>query len=221
MSEQRHRSKKPDEARAMGDLALCLRVMREARPYCGGMCLFFLVSLLAAPVALLAPVPLKIAVDSGLGDTPLPPLLVRILPGALTEGPLAVILLSAILVVLFRLIAQTQSAANSLIRTILSEQMILDFRAKLFRHVQRLSFAFHDRRGSSDSTYRILWDAASIQYITIDGVIPFVSSIITLGAMIMITFAVNWQLGLVALAISPVLAGLALFFRPRLRRSAK
>lgn len=205
----------------MGDLALCVRLFREARPYYAGMCLYFLISLMSAPVALLTPVPLKIAVDSGLGDTPLPHVLTRFLPAFLTGSPLNVILLSAILVVLTRLLAQLQSAANSLTRTMISERMVLDFRAKLFRHVQRLSFAFHDRRGSSDSTYRILWDAASIQYITIDGVIPFVSSVVTLGAMITVTFAVNWQLGLVALAVSPLLVGVALFFRPRLRHGAK
>jgi len=205
----------------MGDLALCLRLLREARPYYGGMCLYFVVSLMAAPVTLLGPVPLKVAVDSGLGDTPLPAILSRTLPGILTEGPLAVILLAAILVVLVRLIAQLQSAADSLIRTILSERMVLNFRSKLFRHVQRLSFAFHDCRGSSDSTYRILWDAASIQYITIDGLIPFVSSMVTLVAMLWVTFAVNWHLGLVALGVSPLLVVVALFFRPRLRRRAK
>ena len=205
----------------MGDLALCFRLFREAKPYYAGMCLYFLVSLMAAPVALLTPVPLKIAVDSGLGTTPLPAALSGHLPAFLKDGPLNVILLSAILVVLTRLLAQLQSAANSLSRTIISERMVLDFRAKLFRHVQRLSFAFHDRRGSSDSTYRILWDAASIQYITIDGLIPFVSSVVTLGAMIAVTFAVNWHLGVVALAVSPLLVGVALFFRPKLRRGAK
>ncbi len=205
----------------MGDLVLCRRLLHQARPYYRGMFLFFLISVMAAPVALLTPVPLKIAVDSGLGDTPLPSILREMLPGSLTATPLNVILLSAILVVMIRLLTQVQSAASSLVRTVLSERMVLDFRAKLFRHVQRLSFAFHDRRGSSDSTYRILWDAASIQYITIDGLIPLVSSVVTLGSMIYVTFAVNWRLGLVALAVSPLLVGLALFFRPKLRRRAK
>ena len=31
---------------------------------------------------------------------------------------------------------------------------MLDFRGELFRHVQRLSLAYHDRRGTADSTYR-------------------------------------------------------------------
>ena len=203
-----------------GDLALCMRLMREVRPYYTGMFIFFLVSLMAAPAALLTPYPLKLAVDSGLGDTPLPGILRALVPSWLTSDPPRVLLLSALLVVAVTFLTQLQVVTMSLIRTILSERMVLDFRTKLFRHVQRLSFAFHDRRGSSDSTYRILWDAASIQHVTIDGLIPFVSSVLTLGAMLYVTFAVNWRLGLVALAVSPVLICVAIYFRPRLRRSA-
>lgn len=203
------------------DFALCLRLLREARRYHAALGLFFLVSLLATPVALLTPVPLKIAVDSGLGETPLPAMLTAILPDSLTASQTGILMLSAILVVLVMLVTQGQLVARALLRTIISERMMLDFRSKLFRHVQRLSFSFHDRKGSSDSTYKIQWDAASIQHVTIDGMIPFVSSLLTLGAMITITFALNWQLGLVALAISPILVGVAQYFRPRLRRRAK
>lgn len=210
-----------DGGKKRGDLELCRRLLREARPYWAGLCLFFFISLLATPVALLTPVPLKIAVDSGLGDTPLPDVLTAVLPTALTESQSSILILSAILVVLVMLLTQLQWVGSVFLRTIVSERMLLDFRAKLFRHVQRLSFAFHDRRGSSDSTYRIQWDAASIQYITIDGVIPLVASVFKLVAMIYVTFALNAQLGLVALTVSPFLVGVALFFRPRLRTRAK
>ena len=68
-----------------GDLALLGRLFREARPYWKGLLLFFAVSVTATPLALLTPVPLKIAVDSGLGDTPTPAILRAVLPGALTD----------------------------------------------------------------------------------------------------------------------------------------
>jgi ATP-binding cassette subfamily B protein len=204
-----------------GDLALLGRLFREALPFYKGLTLFCVVSLLATPVALLSPVPLKIAVDSGLGDTPLPSVLRAILPAQLTDSPASVLLLAAILMVLVIFLAQVQWVTSFLLRTLLSERMVLSFRAKLFRHVQRLSFSFHDRKGTSDSTYRIQWDAAVIQHVTIDGVVPFISSVLTLGAMLWVTFALNWQLGLVALSVSPILVGIAIYFRPRLRKRAK
>ena len=51
-----------------------------------------------------------------------------------------------------------------LLETYTSESLVLDFRARLFSHVQRLSLSYHDTKGSSDSVYRIQYDAPSIQY---------------------------------------------------------
>jgi ATP-binding cassette subfamily B protein len=209
------------DSKPQGDLVLLGRLFREARPFLKGLILFLAVSLMATPVALLTPVPLKIAVDSGLGDTPLPSILRNVLPASLTDSQGGIILLAAIMVVLVMLLTQLQWVATALIRTLLSERMVLGFRAKLFRHVQNLSFSFHDQRGSSDSTYRIQWDAASIQHVTVDGLIPFISSMLTLAAMLWVTFALNWQLGLVALGVSPIMIWIALHFRPLLRQRAK
>src|SRR5207249_10679793 len=59
----------------MDDLALHRRLARQAAASWHLVAVLFLVSLLASPLALLAPLPLKIAVDSVLGSRPLPGLL--------------------------------------------------------------------------------------------------------------------------------------------------
>src|SRR5207245_5754009 len=59
----------------MDDLALYRRLARQAAASWHLVAVLFLVSLLASPLALLAPLPLKIAVDSVLGSRPLPGLL--------------------------------------------------------------------------------------------------------------------------------------------------
>ncbi len=50
------------------DLALYGRLFLWARPYWPHLAGVFLLSLLATPLALLVPLPLKIALDSGLGS---------------------------------------------------------------------------------------------------------------------------------------------------------
>jgi ATP-binding cassette subfamily B protein len=54
-------------ARAYRDVVIYRRLLADARPYRWHLAGVFVVSLLAAPLALLAPVPLKIAVDSIIG----------------------------------------------------------------------------------------------------------------------------------------------------------
>ena len=89
---------------------------------------------------------------------------------------------------------------------------MLDFRARLFAHVQRLSLSYHDARGSSDAAFRIQYDAPALQYITINGFLPLGSAVLTLCGMIIVMVRLDWQLALVAMAVSPVLYVLAYKF---------
>ena len=54
------------------DLALLRRVLGETRGYRLHVAGLWVLSLLSSPLGLLAPLPLKIAVDSAVGDRPLP-----------------------------------------------------------------------------------------------------------------------------------------------------
>ena len=202
------------------DRNLYWRLMRQARPYWPHIVIIFLLDLLATPLALLAPVPLAIAVDSALGSEPLPGLLDAWLP-ADTGSWEAVLLLAVILLGGIALLTQLQALAASLLRTYTGEKLGLDFRAQLFRQVQRLSLAYHDSRGTSDSVYRIQYDTSAIQYIAIDGVLPFVTAIVTFVSMLYVIVRIDWQLALIALVISPILFLLARISRRSLRKQSR
>jgi ATP-binding cassette subfamily B protein len=87
--------------------------------------------------------------------------------------------------------------------------------------VQRLSLSYHDTRGTADSSYRIQHDASSIPYIVIDGLAPLVSAAVTLASMLYVSFRIDWQLALVALAISPILFAVTGAYRRRLRQRSR
>jgi ATP-binding cassette, subfamily B, bacterial len=200
---------------------LFARVMRQARPYWLHLLGVFLLSILATPISLLVPLPLKIAVDSAIGSHPLPPLLAALMPESAVRSSTAIMALAVALLIAVSLLSQLQELLVSLMGTYTGEKVVLDFRARLFSHVQRLSFSYHDAKGSADSIYRIQSDAMALQYLTIDGVIPMVSATITLIAMIWVTAQIDWQLALVAMAVSPVLFTLSKIYRPRLRDQSR
>ena len=185
------------------DLHLYGRVLGEARPYWHHIVGVFLLDLLASPLGLLAPVPLKIAVDSAIGEHPLPRFFEPLLPAGATHSRTAALLLAVGLLVGLTVARQIQSLASSLLRIYTAEKLVLNFRARLFGHAQRLSLAYHDMSGTADSIYRIQYDASAIQYFSLDGVVPFVRAGFTLAAMLYITLRVDWQFALVALAVSP------------------
>lgn len=199
------------------DLALYRRLLWQARPYWPQIAGIFLLSLLATPLAMLTPLPLRIAVDSVLSSHPLPGFLSALLPDWLPHSAAAVLMVTAGLVVLIAALSHLRGLASWLLDTYTGEQLVLAFRAQIFLHLQRLSLAYHDRKGSTDSLYRIQYDAPAIQYIAISGMIPFVSAGFTLAAMIYVTTMMDWQLAAIALAVSPVLFVLTGLYRQRLR----
>ena len=205
----------------LNDWQLYRRLLAQARPFWGHIAALFVLGLLSTPLALLTPVPLKIAVDSVLGTQALPGFLRTLVPQAWATSTASLLWLVAGLVVLIALLMQLRQLGATVLRTWTSEHMALDFRARLFRHVQRLSPIYHDTRGASDAAYRIQRDAASVHYVAVDGVIPFISAAVTVVAMVYVVVQLDWQLALVSLAVAPVLFVASRFYRIRLRQRAR
>jgi ATP-binding cassette subfamily B protein len=159
-------------------------------------------SFLSLPLTLLYPLPLKIVVDNVLGTHALPAWLPThtLLHPHRTALELAMTALLGVAV-----LVNLQGFASWWLQTYTGEKLVWDFRARLLNHVQRLPLVFHDRYGSTDSVYRIQHDAPSIQYVTIQGMVPLLTAFFTLTGMILVTARIDVSLALVALGITPVL----------------
>src|SRR5437764_9300964 len=205
----------------MGDVVLFRRLLSQARPYWPHVAALFLLSLLSSPLSLLTPLPLKIAVDSVIGSHPLPHVIAPFVPDAIARSPATLLAIAVGLLVTVALLRQLQGMTNTLLQAYVREKLVQNFRARLFRHVQRLTLAYHDASGTAESTFRIQHDAMAIQYVLIESVIPFISATVTLVGMIYVMTRIDWQLALIALAISPGLVVTGRIFRRRLRRNSR
>jgi len=200
------------------DFSLLRRLLCEVQPYWLHIAGVFLLGLLSTPLALLTPLPLKIAVDSFIGSKPVSGFFAALLPVWAKDSHAAVLILAASLLVAIALLSQLQQLGSSLLRTYIGEKLVLAFRSKLFRQAQRLSLSYHDAKGTADAIYCIQSDAPYIPYLTIDGAIPLITAGCTLAGMIYVTARINWPLALVALAISPALLVVSLLHLLHLRR---
>ncbi len=209
------------EERRYKDFVILQRLFRQARPYWLHLAGIFLVSILTAPLMLLTPVPLKIAVDSVIGSRPLPGLLDTVLPAGIRHSGAALLAFSVCLLLTTALLMCLQSLASGLLQAYTGEKLVLDFRARLFHQAQRLSLLYHDTKGTADSIYRIQYDTVCIQSVSVDGMVPFVTAAVTLVSMLYVTARIDLHLTLVAVAISPVLLMLSKVYRRRLRRRSR
>ena len=159
----------------MGDVALYRRLLRQGWRYWPQFLGLFAIGMLATPIALLNPVPLKIVVDSVIGASPLSAFLRAVLPEAATRSPAAILFVAIGLLLIVAALGQLQALGSTLLRTYVGEGLVLDFRARLVHQVQRLSMSYHDSRGTADSLYRIQHDAPAIQNIHV-GLSPRLNS---------------------------------------------
>lgn len=185
------------------------RILEQARPCWLALVGILFLALLTTPLSLLLPLPLKIAVDSVIGSHPLPQLLAKALPRSATESATAKLIVAACMLMGISILFNLQSLASWLLQTYTGEKLVFDLRTRLFWHVQRLSLSFYERRGTRDTAYRIEHDAPAIQFIIVQGMIPFLTAIVSFTAMMYVTARISWRLACIAVALSPVLFLLA------------
>ena len=191
------------------------RAFEDLRPYLWPILALLVISLSAVPIALIFPLPIKLLVDSVLGSQPVPGYL-TIFVGSQVSKSLAISLAISILLGA-AVLTYLQNLVNVWYSNKVGNRMTLDVRARLFRQMQRLSIAYHDTMGASDSAYRTLNDAPMLRSFGIDNIIPLTTSILTLAAMILVMVYLDWQLALIALLVSPLMFILTVAFRPRIR----
>jgi ATP-binding cassette subfamily B protein len=194
------------------------RLFAEARPFWPHVAALFALNLFSAPLKLLIPLPLKIAVDNVIGGEPLGAM-ASWLPGMEGSAGRGMLLAFAcLLLVLITLAAYANGLLIWLLYTYTGERLLLRLRSKLLEHLQELPLAYHDSRGVTDSTYRIQFDAQSIQWIVLDGLQPFITSGATILAMLYVTARIDWTLALIAVALAPLILVLTHVWGNRLRR---
>jgi ABC-type multidrug transport system fused ATPase/permease subunit len=80
-----------------------------------------------------------------------------------------------------------------------------DLRNAMYRHLQRLSFGFYDRHQTGQLMSRATVDLQSVRFFLGYGLIFFSQNLITVVIVVAALVAIDWQLALIALAISPVM----------------
>ena len=107
------------------DFAVYRRLMLEARRFWPHVGVLFALSLLAVPLTLLTPLPLKIVVDSVLGPHDLPAWVSVLLPAQAAKSDWIAILLMAGLIVLLALGKHLVELLFLILRSYTAEQLVL------------------------------------------------------------------------------------------------
>lgn len=198
------------------------RLFQYAVPYWRGWALIVAATLFSTACALLQPWPMKVLVDHVLGDQPMGGFLAgaaATLPGADTrQGLLGWVVAAGLIIFVLNSIVDV---ALTMTWTRVGRRMVYDLASDVFAHVQRRSLLFHTRHPVGDSLSRITGDSWSAYTVVAALLFAPGHAIFTLVAMVILMASLDPWLTLLALAVSPFMAGSAWYFGSPLRLAAR
>jgi len=95
-----------------------------------------------------------------------------------------------------------------------AQRTIYDIRNKLFDHMQRLSFSYHDEAETGQLISRATQDADALQGLLGDGLPMILSQVFSVIGLLIICFSMSWKLSLATLSMVPILI-VAVYFHAK------
>jgi ATP-binding cassette, subfamily B, bacterial len=182
--------------------AVMLRLLSYLRPYAGkaALSLGLAVALTAAQLA--PPLLMKVLIDEVLIPRRNAALLAWIVAG-----------LAALHVVRALMVAW-----RSWLNGWLGQSIIFDLRTQIYRHLQKLSLSFYDKRQVGSVLARITSDTSTLHSFLVSGVQTVIINSLTILGIGLLMFALDRRLALIVLIPTPLLAIGTILFVARIRR---
>ncbi|GGA23722.1 ABC transporter ATP-binding protein [Paenibacillus physcomitrellae] len=100
---------------------------------------------------------------------------------------------------------------------IIGQRVIYDLRADLFKHIQKLSFNFFDKRPAGSVLVRVTNDINSLQDLFTNGVVNLMIDCVQLLGIVIILLLINWKLGLAVMVTVPIMFFVSTKLRQKIR----
>ena len=183
-----------------GRASLYSRLVPYLWPHRAQIALYLCLTLVIAGAELLSPWPMKLLVDSVVGNEPLPGSLRSLWsPGADKLGLLVAVVAGGLAL---KLLVSVVRIGTSFISVRMRQRVVLDLKCLLFDHLQKQSLSFYDTRRLGDIVARVNNDVWGIDEWMLT-VMPLLVATATLLGMFSVMLHLNWQLSLVALFAVP------------------
>lgn len=102
---------------------------------------------------------------------------------------------------------------------VIGQRVISDLRSHLFRHIQKLSFRFFDKRPAGSVLVRVTNDVNSLQDLFTNGVVNLMIDLVQLAGIVVILLTLNFKLGLAIMITVPIMFFVSTSLRRRIRRA--
>ncbi|MBI3948395.1 MAG: ABC transporter ATP-binding protein [Armatimonadetes bacterium] len=99
----------------------------------------------------------------------------------------------------------------------LGQRVYFDLRTQIFRHLQKLSMGFYDRKQVGGVLSRITSDASTLHVFLVGSAQRLLINVLTVFGIAVVLLAMNWRLALIVLLPTPLLIVATIWFGKRIR----
>src|ERR1700733_4121029 len=193
-----------------------------ARPYRWTLAIILFCMLAETAMSLAGPWPLKIIIDNVVGSNSLPPWLARSLEHVLGGSrKMQIAGLAAMSALAIAAIGALASYVDNYYTESVGQWVAHDLRMRTYHHLQRLSLRYYDthRVGSLLST--MMTDIGTIQSFASSATLDILVDLFTIFGMLGLMFWLNWNFGLLAVSVAPVLLILISRFKKAIKAATR
>ena len=180
---------------------ILVRLISFARPYWRIVLLAWVCVLGNAAFTLALPLLLAAAIDTGLGP----------------DGGRSYLIWIGVAVVAMAALRGAFAFGMTYMGEVLSSRVAYDLRNDIYNHLQRLSFAYHDKAQTGQVMSRATQDVEAVRMFISMGLLRLMLLIVLLVAIFFLMISVDWQLTIVAWAFVPIVAWRSINVSSRMR----
>jgi len=193
-------------------------IWRLIRPYRATLAVIFCAMLVQTAMSVAAPWPLKVVVDSVVGDHKLPHVIEdAIRPFAAPGDRMKLAAVAAIVTVLIALLGAIASYIANYYTTSVGQWVANDLRLRTYHHLERLSLHYYDTHETGTLLSTITDDVQTIQSFASAATLGILVDLLTIVAMLGVMFWLNWDFTLIVVAATPFM----LLLISRLKKAVK
>jgi ABC-type multidrug transport system fused ATPase/permease subunit len=177
--------------------------------------------LVQTAMALAAPWPLKVILDTVVGNHRPPEWISWLLPilGGASKAHVAAA--AAIVTVVIAVMTGAAMYAASYFTENLSQSIGNDLRVRLYHHLQQLSLAYYDTTCVGTLLSTITGDVQTIQSFASTSTLSIFTNALTVVGMIVVMLLCRWDFALIALGVTPLVALFVLRVNRAVRKAVK
>ncbi|MDR3688593.1 MAG: ABC transporter ATP-binding protein [Fimbriimonas sp.] len=212
------------------------RTLGFLRPYRGRVLLAVVMTLVVTLLQILPPRLYQVAIDGSIRPaisakaelgklakqkpTPAVEARTRALHKVADQSAPRILLFASVALVLVVALRNLFSYANSYTVTWIGHRFVFDLRFATWRHLQRLSLAFHNQTQTGKIMARVTADIELIQGLIQGQLVTFISDVVTLVAVLAMLFFLEWRLATIILVLTPFYVVSYLLFLKKIRETS-